>query len=76
MRYSVWMGVDLARCEHAMTSVCEDEWYELHRTETREILLTNVMGPLSMDGECRTFVSDSNQGEGYPIDAIVPKFWR
>ena len=67
---------DTATDSVVLASVDGDEWYELHRTETREILLTNVMGPLSMDGECRTLVSDSNQGEGYQIDAIVPKFWR
>lgn len=33
------------------------------------------MGPLSIDGDRRTLVSDSNQGEGYQIDATVPKFW-
>ena len=59
-----------------LASVDGDEWYELHRTDTREILLTNVMGPLSMDGDRRTLISDSNQGEGYQIDATVPKFWE
>ncbi len=58
-----------------LASVDGDEWYELHRTETREILLTNIMGPLSMDGDRRTLVSDSNQGKGHQIDATVPKFW-
>lgn len=66
---------DTAEDSVVLASVDGDEWYELHRTETREILLTNVMGPLSMDGDLRTLVSDSNQGEGYQIDATVPKFW-
>jgi hypothetical protein len=48
-----------------LASVDGDEWYELHRTETRDILLTNIMGPLSMDSDRRTLVSDSNQGDGY-----------
>lgn len=59
-----------------LASVDGDEWYELHRTETREILLTNVMGPLSMDGDRRTLVSDSNQPPGHQIDATVPAFWN
>ncbi|WP_238532796.1 WD40/YVTN/BNR-like repeat-containing protein [Halalkalicoccus jeotgali] len=59
-----------------LASVDGDEWYELYRTETRDILLTNVMGPLSMDGERRTLISDSNQGEGYQIEGTVPKFWE
>lgn len=58
-----------------LASTDGNEWYELHRTETREVLLTNVMGPLSMDGDLRTLVSDSNQG-GYHIDATVPEFWN
>lgn len=66
---------DTASDSVVLASVDGDEWYELHRTETREILLTNVMGPLSMDGDRRTLVSDSNQGEGYQIDATVPEFW-
>ncbi|KYH24945.1 hypothetical protein HAPAU_30370 [Halalkalicoccus paucihalophilus] len=67
---------DTAEDSVVLASVDGDEWYELYRTETREILLTNVMGPLSMDGDRRTLVSDSNQGEGYQIDATVPAFWE
>ncbi|ADJ13906.1 hypothetical protein [Halalkalicoccus jeotgali] len=67
---------DSAEDSVVLASVDGDEWYELYRTETREILLTNVMGPLSMDGDRRTIVSDSNQGDGYQIDATVPKFWE
>ncbi|WP_122089316.1 beta propeller repeat protein [Halalkalicoccus subterraneus] len=66
---------DTAEDSVLLASVDGDEWYELHRTETREILLTNVMGPLSMDGECRMLLSDSNQGEGYQIEGTVPQFW-
>lgn len=58
-----------------LASVNGAEWYELYRTETRKILLTNVLGPLSMDGPRRTVVSDSTQNEGYQINATVPKFW-
>lgn len=58
-----------------LASVNGDEWYELYRTQTREILLTNVMGPLSMDGDQRTLISDSNQGEGHQITGTVPEFW-
>ncbi|MFC6905822.1 glycosyl hydrolase [Halalkalicoccus tibetensis] len=67
---------DTAEDSVVLASVDGDEWYELHRTETREILLTNIMGPLSMDGDLRTLVSDSNQGDGYQIDATVPTFWE
>lgn len=56
-------------------SVDGDEWFELYRVDGREVLLTNVMGPLSMDGDRRTLVSDSNQ-EGYHVDATVPEFWN
>lgn len=66
---------DSASDSVVLASVDGNEWYELHRTETRDILLTNVMGPLSMDGDLRTLVSDSNQ-EGYHIDATVPEFWN
>jgi hypothetical protein len=59
-----------------LASVDGNAWYELYRTETRETLLTNVLGPLSMDGNRRTIVSDSNQPPGYQIDATVPKFWE
>ncbi len=59
-----------------LASVDGNEWYELYRTETRETLLTNIMGPLSMDGDLQTFVSDSNQDDGYQVDATVPKFWK
>ncbi len=59
-----------------LASVDGEVWYELYRTETRETLLTNVMGPLSIDGTRRTIVSDSNQQEGYQVDATVPKFWE
>jgi hypothetical protein len=58
-----------------LASVDGATWYELYRTETRDILLTNVIGPLSMDGPRRTIVSDSVQAKGYQIDATVPKFW-
>ncbi|RRJ29410.1 beta propeller repeat protein [Halocatena pleomorpha] len=58
-----------------LASVNGAEWYELYRTETRKILLTNVFGPLSMDGPRHTVVSDSAQSEGYQINATVPKFW-
>ncbi|KYH26413.1 hypothetical protein HAPAU_15110 [Halalkalicoccus paucihalophilus] len=67
---------DTASDSVVLASVDGDEWYELHRTETREILLSNVMGPLSMDGDRRTLVSDSFQAGGYQIDATVPKFWE
>ena len=56
-----------------LASADGDEWYELHRTETRDVLLSNGVGPLSMDGDRRTLVSDSNQG-GHRIDATVPVF--
>jgi hypothetical protein len=59
-----------------LASVDGNVWYELYRTETRETLLTNVLGPLSMDGDRRTIVSDSNQPPGYQIDATVPQFWE
>lgn len=59
-----------------LASVDGAEWYELYRTDTRETLLTNVIGPLSMDGPRRTIVSDSNQQGGYQVDATVPKFWE
>lgn len=59
-----------------LASVDGDAWYELHRTETREILLSNVMGPLSIDGDLRTLVSDSVEGPGYQFDATVPEFWN
>jgi hypothetical protein len=58
-----------------LASADGDIWYELYRTESRETLLTNVLGPLSMDSNPRTIVSDSNQPPGYQIDATVPKFW-
>jgi hypothetical protein len=58
-----------------LASVDGAKWYELYRTDTRDILLTNVIGPLSMDGPRRTIVSDSTQQDGYQIDATVPKFW-
>ncbi|MCH7659939.1 MAG: glycosyl hydrolase [Euryarchaeota archaeon] len=67
---------DTAEDSVVLASVDGDEWFELHRTETREILLTNIMGPLSMDGDRRVLVSDSNQGDGYQIDATVPAFWN
>ena len=57
-------------------------WYEVFRTNSRETLLTNVMGPLSMDAsgdpaeDPRLLVSDSNQGEGYQVDARLPPFWE
>ncbi|WP_336362037.1 beta propeller repeat protein [Halalkalicoccus salilacus] len=57
-------------------------WYEVFRTSSRETLLTNVMGPLSMDasgdpaGDPRLLVSDSNQGKGYQADARLPPFWE
>lgn len=57
-------------------SVDGDEWYELFRTETQDTLLTNVLGPLSMDGNRRTLVSDSTQSPGQQFDATVPKFWN
>ena len=66
---------DTAEDSVVLASVDGDEWYELHRTETRDILMTNIMGPLSMDGDRRTLVSDSNQGDGYQIDGTVPAFW-
>jgi hypothetical protein len=34
------------------------------------------MGPLSMDGDRRTLVSDSFRSDGHQIDATVPKFWE
>ncbi|MFC6904929.1 glycosyl hydrolase [Halalkalicoccus tibetensis] len=66
---------DTAEDSVLLASVDGDEWYELLRTETRDILLTNVMGPLSMDGDLRTLVSDSNQGDGHQFDATIPRFW-
>lgn len=57
-----------------LASVDGDKWYELYRTETRDILLTNIMEPLSMVGERRVLVSDSNKS-GYQADARVPEFW-
>ncbi|WP_122089573.1 beta propeller repeat protein [Halalkalicoccus subterraneus] len=67
---------DTAEDSVLLASVDGDEWYELHRTETRDILLSNVMGPLSMDGDRRTLVADSFQAGGYQIDASVPDFWN
>jgi hypothetical protein len=67
---------DSAEDSVVLASVDGDEWYELHRTRTREILLSNVMGPLSMDGDRRTLVSDSFRSDGHQIDATVPKFWE
>jgi hypothetical protein len=67
---------DTAEDSVVLASVDGDEWFELHRTETREILLTNIMGPLSMDGDRRVLVSDSNHGNGYQIDGAVPEFWN
>ncbi|ADJ15275.1 hypothetical protein [Halalkalicoccus jeotgali] len=68
--------LDSAADSVVLASVDGDEWYELHRTETRDILLSNVMGPLSMDGDRRTLVSDSFLEGGYQIDATVPEFWE
>lgn len=68
--------MDSGRDSVVLASVNGAEWYELYRTETRDILLTNVLGPLSMDGSRRTIVSDSNQEGGYQIDATVPPFWN
>jgi hypothetical protein len=51
------------------------KWYELYRTETQNILLTTVLGPLSMDNPRRTVVSDGVQARGYQLNATVPKFW-
>ncbi|MFC6905788.1 glycosyl hydrolase [Halalkalicoccus tibetensis] len=59
-----------------LASTDGDAWYELYRTETQDILLSNVMGPLSMDGDLRTLVSDSFQSGGHQIDATVPEFWE
>lgn len=61
-----------------LASVDGDEWFKLLRTDSREILLTNVIGPLSMADEAdrRLLVSDSNQGAGYQFDATVPTFWE
>jgi hypothetical protein len=67
--------MDTATDSVVLASVDGAEWYELYRTDTRETLLTNVIGPLSMDGPRRTIVSDSVQAKGYQIAATVPKFW-
>jgi hypothetical protein len=66
---------DSATDSVVLASVDGAVWYELYRTETREILLTNILGPLSMDGARRTVVSDSVQAKGYQVNATVPKFW-
>lgn len=68
-----------ARESVVLASVDGKDWYELYRIEDVDVLLTNIMGPLSMDGDRRTLVSDSNQCTpecGYQIDATVPKFWE
>lgn len=68
-----------ARESVVLGSVDGKDWYELYRIEDEDVLLTNIMGPLSMDGDRRTLVSDSNQCTpecGYQIDATVPKFWE
>ncbi|MFC7224083.1 twin-arginine translocation signal domain-containing protein [Halalkalicoccus sp. GCM10025322] len=68
-----------ARESVVLGSVDGKDWYELYRIEDEDVLLTNIMGPLSMDGDRRTLVSDSNQCTpecGYQIDATVPKFWK
>lgn len=68
--------MDTGRESVVLASVDGAEWYELYRTETKEILLSNVIGPLSMDGPRRTIISDSIQQEGNQIDATVPQFWE
>ncbi|WP_331233514.1 beta propeller repeat protein [Natronorarus salvus] len=65
-----------ARESVVLASVDGDRWYELHRVDDEEVLLTNVLGPLSMDGDRRTLVSDSALYDGHQIDATVPEFWR
>ena len=52
------------------------EWYELFRVDNENVLLSNVMGPVSLDGELRTVVSDSTRNDGFTIDATVPAFWE
>jgi hypothetical protein len=68
--------MDTGRDSVVLASVDGAEWYELHRTQTKEILLSNAIGPLSMDGDRRMIVSDSIHEEGNQIDATVPKFWE
>lgn len=52
------------------------EWYELYRVDDERVLLSNVMGPVSLDGELRTVVSDSTRNDGFMVDATVPAFWE
>lgn len=57
-------------------SVDGEEWYELFRIDDEQVLLSNVVGPLSLDGERRVVVSDSARSDGFTIDATVPAFWE
>ena len=52
------------------------EWYELFRVDDERVLLSNVMGPVSLDGERRVVVSDSSRSDGFTVDATVPAFWE
>lgn len=52
------------------------EWYEVYRVDDEDVLLSNVMGPVSLDGELRTVVSDSTRNDGFTVDATVPTFWE
>lgn len=52
------------------------EWYELFRVKDRDILPTMIIGPLSMDGDRRMLVSDSNFRGGHQYEATVPAFWE
>ena len=65
-----------ARESVVLASVDGDAWFELYRVDDREKLLTNVMGPLSRDGDLRTLISDSARNDGFQIDATVPEFWK
>lgn len=52
------------------------EWYELYRTDDERIMFSNVMGPVSLDGDRRVLVSDSTRNDGYLLEAKVPAFWE
>jgi hypothetical protein len=65
-----------ARESVVLASVDGDAWFELYRVDDREKLLTNVMRPLSRDGDLRTLISDSARNDGFQIDATIPEFWK
>jgi hypothetical protein len=64
-----------ARESIVIASVDGDAWYEILRTEDERTLTTNVLGPLSMDGDRRALISNSALYDGYQFDGIVPEFW-